>query len=130
MTRRRRRSWTVDQKQSLVAEIIDRTCAGESFSQAARVHESTPRQWVRKLSPRSLQPVALLEAAETRRPGPTATISLAAPGDLRPSARHRERGGALRYGGSLFRCWLGGRLLPPTSSTCPRSENAKHVNVE
>ena len=83
MTRIRRRSWTLDQKQTFVAEIIDRTGAGESFSQVARdlgLHESTLRQWVRKLSPRTLQPVTVLEAAETRRPSPTATIRQAAPG--------------------------------------------------
>lgn len=54
MTRIRRRSWTIDQKHTFIAEIIARTSAGDSFSHVARdlgLHESTLRQWVRKLSP-------------------------------------------------------------------------------
>lgn len=82
MTSRHRRSWPLDQKRSLVTELAERTASGESFAEVARdlgIHQSTLRQWVAKLEPRSVLPV-VVESSSDPRPCAGGTISLAAPG--------------------------------------------------
>ena len=82
MTSRHRRSWTLDQKRSLVTELAERTASCESLADEARylgIHQSTLRQWVAKLEPRSVLPV-VVERPSDPRPCAGGTISLAAPG--------------------------------------------------
>lgn len=71
-----------DPSAEVVTELAERNASGESFAEVARdlgIHQSTLRQWVAKLEPRSVLPV-VVERPSDPRPCAGGTISLAAPG--------------------------------------------------
>jgi transposase-like protein len=88
MTRRPRRSWTEDQRATIVADLQRRMLRGQSLAAASRelgIHQSTLRQWLRPPRGTSMQPVELED--DHARLGPEArpatenkpSISLATP---------------------------------------------------
>lgn len=62
MTRKPRRSWTDEEKQTIATEVRRRLSAGESLRRIAKslgIYESTLRLWLNKSAAGNLQPVAI-----------------------------------------------------------------------
>ena len=80
MSRRPRRNWTNEQKQSIAAEARRRIDAGQSLRHAAKsvdLHENTLREWLERFPAPQLAAVQIIEDAMS--PRASASISIATP---------------------------------------------------